>query len=155
MQRTRRGRCFYARLRSYSVWRNSHSVLVAQRHTANQKKTIMVLGFLACCNCLRDCSPRYNSLCRAPDLLHCISSAVARRCLHLFERRHFCFERLHATLSAAKLGARVGDPNEKLVSESASMIFSSNRARTPRQEERCRALQHIHLADPQSSRRLW
>ena len=74
MQRTGRARCFYARLRSYSDWRNSHGVLIAQRHTAHQKKAAMVLGFLACCNCFRDCSPRYIGLYRAPDLFHCISS---------------------------------------------------------------------------------
>ena len=51
---------------------------IAPRHPANQKKALMVLGFLACCNCFRDCSPRYIRLYRAPDLFHCISSAVVR-----------------------------------------------------------------------------
>jgi hypothetical protein len=70
-------------------------------------------GFSGLLHCLRDCSPRYDSLYRNPNLFHCTSSAVARACLHFFERRHFCFERLQVALSAAKLGARVGDAKRK------------------------------------------
>lgn len=47
MQRSGRGRCLYARLLSYSVWRNHCRFFIAQRHTAHQKKSIMLLCFLA------------------------------------------------------------------------------------------------------------
>jgi len=54
-------------------------VLVAQRHTAHQKRRIVALGFLARRNCFRDDAPRYSRLYRDPDLLHRISSSLARR----------------------------------------------------------------------------
>jgi hypothetical protein len=64
MQRTGRTRCFYARLRSYSVWLNHYRFLIAQRHTAHQKKTIMVLGFLASRNHFRNYSAGRNCVYR-------------------------------------------------------------------------------------------
>ena len=74
MPGTGRARRFYARLRSDSTWRNSYGFLIAQRHTTHQKKTIVVLGFLAYCDGFRDCSPRCNCSYRARNLLHSISS---------------------------------------------------------------------------------
>ena len=59
-----------------------------------RKRQAMVLGFLACCNCLRDCSSRHTGLYCAPDLFHCISSAVGRVCLHLSERRRLLLRRV-------------------------------------------------------------
>ena len=71
------GRRFYARLLSYSVWRNRYGFLTVQRHTADQKKTIMVLGFLASGNYFRDCSARRNCFYRTLDLSPYISSLRA------------------------------------------------------------------------------
>jgi hypothetical protein len=51
--------------------------LTVQRHTTDQKKTIMVLGLLASGNYFRDCSARRNRLYRALDLSPYISSLRA------------------------------------------------------------------------------
>jgi hypothetical protein len=67
------GRRFYARLLSYSGWHNRYRFLAVQRHTTDQKKTIMVLGFLASGNYFRDCSARRNWFYRALDLSPYIS----------------------------------------------------------------------------------
>ena len=77
MQGTGRTRCFSARLRPYSARRNRYGFLTAQRHTADQKKTTMVLGFLAARNYFRDCSPGSNCSYRARNLAHSISSLRA------------------------------------------------------------------------------
>lgn len=76
MQGTRRARCFYARLLSCSLGRSRYGVLVARRHTAHQKRKIMVLGFLARRNCFRDDAPRYHRLYRDPSLFHRISPSL-------------------------------------------------------------------------------
>lgn len=55
-----KGRRHYAHLLSYSAWRNRYRFLIAQCQTAHQKKIIMALGFLACRNHFRDCSPGCN-----------------------------------------------------------------------------------------------
>ena len=62
------GRRFYARLLSYSGWHNRYGFLAVQRHTTDQKKTVMVVGFLASDNYFRDCSSRYNCFHRVGSL---------------------------------------------------------------------------------------
>jgi hypothetical protein len=59
---------FYAGVLSYSAGHNRYGLLVAQRDTADQKKTIVVLGFLAAGDYFRDCSARRNCLYRVDDL---------------------------------------------------------------------------------------
>jgi len=66
----------------HSVWSNRYSFRVAQRRTTHQKRTIMVLGFLAACNYFRDCSARCDCSYRNLHLLLCISSLRAS-CQHL------------------------------------------------------------------------
>ena len=78
MQRTG-GRCFYARLLSYPARRNRYRFLIAQRHTEHQKKTIMVLGFLAARDYFRNCSPGCNCLRRDVDLCARYSSLKTTR----------------------------------------------------------------------------
>jgi hypothetical protein len=62
------GRRFYARFLSYSDRHNRYGYLAVYRNTTDQKKTIMVLGFLAAGNYFRDCSARRNCFYRDVDL---------------------------------------------------------------------------------------
>ncbi len=58
-------------------WRDRYGFLIAQRRATDQKRTIVVLGFLAACSYFRVGSPRCNCAYYAPNLLHCISSFIS------------------------------------------------------------------------------
>jgi hypothetical protein len=62
------GRRFYARLLSYSGWHNRYGFLAVPRHTTDQKKTVMVMGFLASGNYFYDCFARCDWFYRTLDL---------------------------------------------------------------------------------------
>ena len=68
------GRCVYVGLRLYSARGNGYSAVVAQRCTADQERTTVVLGLLAFGSCFCDCSSRCDGGCRAVRLIHCTAS---------------------------------------------------------------------------------